>query len=106
MGQVKIACRQIGGVQIRLWKKGWDDGTGDNVRPTVVDGPPVALKGPSARLAGVQSSSPMDLEPEHTLVDADWWARWKDQNEGKNPLLDHGAIWEVGTAESKPTPPL
>jgi hypothetical protein len=93
MMTVKVACRQIGGIRIRLFKRGDDDGTG--AHPTVAASIGVALAGPSALHAGAGDASPLGLEPGVTEVDGDFWREWKSQNEGHNPLYDRGLIYEV-----------
>ena len=99
MSKVRVACRIPNGISIRLYKTGWDDGTGDGVKPTVPDGPFVRLAGPSSRLTGAGATNRLDLEPSITEVDADWMNKWIEQNRGKNPFLDTGLIYIVGPVD-------
>jgi hypothetical protein len=98
MGKVRVACRRINGISIRLTKLGWDDGTGDNVKPRVPDGLPVILAGPSSRLSGVNGTNRLDLDPGITEVDAGWIEQWLDQNK-LNPFVVSGMIYVAGPVE-------
>lgn len=98
---VRIACRIPNGVAIRLSKVGWDDGTG--VKPTVHDGPGIRLNGPSPLHTGAGNTSPDDLEPGITDVDAEWWGKWLAQNR-LNPAVQLKQIFLLEEeAKSNPT---
>jgi len=97
---VKIRCGVANGIELQLWKQGFDDGTG--VKPTVVDGLPVRLKGPSGLRAGVGNTNLKDLI-EVTEVDAEWWSKWLAQN-AKNPMVEMGFIGPVEEKTPNPTP--
>ena len=87
----RIACSIVNGIKLRLFKEGFDDGTGKC--QVVAYGDPVTLNGPSARAAG--TSAPSAGEPCITLVSDEFWDQWRGQNEGKNPLLDLGHIYDL-----------
>lgn len=89
---VRIACTITNGIMLQLWKPGFDDGTGKN--PMIHDGPGVRLNGPHARDTGAGATHRIDVPPAITEVDAEWWAKWKEQNK-LNPYFDVGAIREV-----------
>lgn len=105
MGKVKVACRQINGVTIALFKPGYDDGTGSGYRPIVRDGSPVVLKGPSSLHTGAGNTGGAGLEAGITEVDADFMERWIAQNKDKNPLLNFGMIQVLGPADEEPAAP-
>lgn len=98
---VKVYCGQINGLMIRLFKKGYDDGTGDGVSPMVADGPGVQLNGPSSLNTGAGATDRRDLPPGETWVDSEWIARWMEQN-AQNPFVTGGLIY-VGP-EEEPSP--
>lgn len=88
--KVRVECYHPGGLMLRLFRPGYDDGTGQT--PMVVDGAGVRLNGPSTITAGgVGNPGSSDL-PGITEIDAAWWAAWVEQNAGKNPLYDAGVI--------------
>lgn len=94
MGTVKIGCRMINGVALRLFKKGFDDGTGDGVQPTVSDGPLVRLRGPHPVHAGAGDTSALHCEPVINEVDAEFWAKWAEQN-AANPIFAQGYVYAI-----------
>lgn len=93
----RIGCRIVNGVKLRLFKEGYDDGTGKC--QIVADGDAVTLAGPAARQAG--TTAPGHGEPCITLVSDEWWQRWLAQNKGKNPLFDLGHIFDIDADESR-----
>lgn len=95
----RIACRVVNGVKLRLFKEGYDDGTGK--KPMVVDGDAVVVAGPSGHGAGVGAPSGFGGGYSITEVDDAFWTAWVAQNEGKNPLLDGGEIYDLDEAEAK-----
>lgn len=101
MGKVRVACRQINGVTIALFKPGYDDGTGSGYKPIVRDGDPIVLKGPSALHTGAGNTEGAGLEAGITHVDADFMERWLAQNKDKNPLLNMGMIQVLGPVEEE-----
>lgn len=92
MGTIKVACRVVNGIKLRLFKQGFDDGTGDGQRPTVVDGAAVTLKGPSSLNTGAGATAPSGLEPVINEVDQDFITRWLEQN-AENPLRLQGMVY-------------
>jgi hypothetical protein len=102
MGITKIACRQVNGVRIRLFKPGYDDGTGDGVKPIVGDGPLVLLRGPSPVHAGAGDTGSLSSAPVINEVDADFADKWFAQNEN-NPLVKQGFVYRVEDGPN-PTP--
>jgi hypothetical protein len=102
MSIVKVACSVVNGVMIRLYKEGYDDGTGDGIKPMVKDGPGVRLRGPSALYAGTANAGGDDLVPEITEVDAEWFAEWMKQN-AQNPMVTFGAIRVADEKGPNPT---
>lgn len=104
MPVVRIACLIPNGIAIRLSKIGWDDGTGDGVKPMVHDGPGIRLNGPSSLHAGAGNTSPVDVEPGVTEVDEEWWGKWLTQN-ARNPAVEMKHIF-VLPEEEKPNPTL
>lgn len=95
----RIGCRIVNGVKLRLFKEGYDDGTGK--RPIVPSGEEVTLRGSSARDAGTCASGEGD--PRITMVSDAFWENWVAQNNGKNPLFDLGHIYDfdAGSAEAE-----
>jgi hypothetical protein len=83
---VWVGCRIVNGIMIRLSKPGFDDGTGDGMRPMIHDGPGVRLKGPSSLHTGAGATERADLQPEFTEVDAEWFAAWLEQHK-LDPLV-------------------
>lgn len=83
---VRVGCRVVNGVMIRLSKPGYDDGTGDGMRPTVHDGPGIRLKGPSSLHTGAGATERGDLDPEFTSVEAEWMGKWMEQH-ALDPLV-------------------
>lgn len=88
--KVKIACRVVNGMQLHVFKRGPDDGTG--FRPMVKDGPMVRLAGPSAHEAGVGSTELLDADPCITEVPKAWADAWFEQNR-ENPFVAQGLIY-------------
>lgn len=102
---VTVGCKVPNGIMLNLWKKGYDDGTGDGERPTIRDGVGIRLNGPSSINTGAGAPHRDDLHAE-TEVDAGWWAKWAEQNK-LNPYLVEGFIFEVKKEEvpaGNPTP--
>jgi len=99
---VKVACLIPNGIMIRLSKVGWDDGTRDGVKPMVHDGPGVRLNGPSPLHTGAGNTSPPDLDPGITEVDAEWWGKWLTQN-ALNPAVEMKQIYLLEEAKPNPT---
>ena len=93
---VWVACSQLNGIMINLFTRGSDDLGAPRV---VRDGVGVRLNGPTGTMGGTNAGA--EAEPGLTEVDAMWWARWVEQNRGKNPLLDSGVIREL---PGNPTP--
>lgn len=86
---VRVSCNIVNGVELALFERGEDDGTGSGYRPIVAKGPRVVLKGPSGIRAGL-------LQASHgagvvTEVDAEWFDKWWAANQ-KNPLVLAGQI--------------
>jgi hypothetical protein len=96
---VKVKCSVPNGMLIRISKPGYDDGTGDNVKTTVWDGPGVRLNGPSSLHAGAGNSDGAGQEPGETEVDAEWFDRWLEQNK-INPLVADGHVQKVEEKEN------
>ena len=69
---VKVACTVVNGIMIRRSKPGFDDGTGDGMKPMVHDGPGIRLNGPSALHTGAGNTTREDLDPVITEVDDEW----------------------------------
>ena len=91
MPNVKVACHVVNGLMIRLFKRGWDDGTGDGVAPMVVDGPGVRLTGIHAIHAGAGNTEAKTRPPGITEIDGEWFDRWLVQNQ-QNPFVKDGMI--------------
>lgn len=91
---VNIACRVPNGIMIRRSKTGFDDGTGDGVKPIVHDGPGIRLNGPSALHTGAGNTDRQDLAPGITEVDAEWWSAWLAQNQS-NALVTMGQVYAL-----------
>jgi hypothetical protein len=88
---VKVFCRVANGVELRLTKDGYDDGTGFHHK--IQYGEPVVLGGPSALHAGVNDHAlHSPTAAAENEVDANFWAEWAKQNE-RNPLLAQGMIF-------------
>jgi hypothetical protein len=85
--KVRVACTIVNGVELRLSDRTFDDGTG--MRHAVPVGEPVRLNGASALPAG--AGNPGDGAAGVTEVDAEWWGKWLEQNQG-SPLLAAGAV--------------
>lgn len=100
---VKVACTVPNGITLRLYKSGYDDGTGDGVKPMVYDGDQVRLAGPSSLHTGAHATARGDIEPTLTEVDGEWWAKWIKQNEN-NPAVTGGHIREH-REQPNPIPP-
>lgn len=99
----RVACDIVNGISVRLMKPGFDDGTGDGVKPMIHDGAAVTFRGPSSLHAGTANSSGAGAEPVVTEVDAGWWARWLEQNE-KSPIVTGGHLRALEEDEGNPTP--
>ena len=84
---VRVACRHAGGIAIRLWKAGPDDGGGKN--PMIEDGPKIHLIGPSPLASGTSDSSGHDQEPGITLVEREWIDKWLEQNKQTILVAEH-----------------
>lgn len=97
----RIACTNVNGIKLRLFKEGYDDGTG--FKPQVVDGPAVTISGPSAVGTGVSSPSGYGGGYAITDVDAPFWDAWVAQNKGKNPLFDEGFVYDVDAKDEVTT---
>lgn len=90
MARARVSCSIPGGIELRLFKRGYDDGAG--VRPMVPDGPAFLLPGPETRNAGVGAES--GGAPVITEVDEKFMDAWLEQNE-RNPLVANGSIARV-----------
>jgi hypothetical protein len=104
--KVKIACRIPNGIMIALWKPGFDDGTGDGVKPTIRDGAAIRLRGPSGIHTGVNATEGHGLLPGLTEVDEEWWGKWWAANP-KNPFVVDKMIYLHDPEQEKtenPTP--
>lgn len=100
MGMVKVACRQVGGISLRLYRRGWDDGTGVTLNVPVGDA--VVLNGPphQGHSLGIGLSDSNELGVGYTMVDEAWMSEWMEQNKGKNPFVDMGLIEIVPESEA------
>lgn len=96
--KVKVACRHTNGLTIRLFRKGYDDGTGSGYQPIVADGAPVKLNGPSPLHAGAGATARPDLEPGITEVDRGFMELWLNQNR-LNPFVTRGMVYVLGPVE-------
>ena len=85
--QVTVACSVVGGVSIRRYAPGHDDGTGKN--PTVPTGPEIVIPGPSSAAAGVNNMQA--LRPVLSSQDEEFMSAWMKENE-RNPLVASGQI--------------
>ena len=96
---VRIGCRVANGLDICLFKPGYDDGTGSGYRP-ILPGKRVSLKGPGGLAAGVGDQA-LQRSQRHDVTDVDavFWDEWKAQNAGKNQIFDQGLIFEAGVDE-------
>jgi hypothetical protein len=83
---VQVACHIPNGIMIALWKPGFDDGTGDGVKPTIRDGAAIRLRGPSGLHTGVNATEGTHLEPGLTDIDSEWWDKWWAANQ-QNPFV-------------------
>lgn len=97
---VKIGCTIPNGIMLQLWKKGYDDGTGDGETMPSKDGVGVRLNGPSSLNTGAGATHRSDLFGV-TEVDAEWFGKWKEQNK-LNPMFAEGAIHEVKDEAARP----
>jgi hypothetical protein len=94
---IKVACRVPNGIMLHLWKQGIDE----PFKTMVKDGDGVRLAGIAGIDTGAGNTERADLAPGISEVPAEWWAKWVEQNRGKNPLLDTGAIYALDDAPSK-----
>lgn len=85
--KVRVACTIQNGYELRLYKEGYDDGTG--ARPRVPDGDAVILKGPDATQSGANAMASMPAVV--TEVDEPFITKWLVQNE-QNPFVKRGCI--------------
>lgn len=97
--KVRVSCLIPNGLELRLFTKGYDDGTG--FRPIIEDRskPRVFLAGPNSLAAGVGNTMLTASEPVVTEVDAEYFALWLEQNE-KNTLVTGGLIAKVDDESS------
>jgi hypothetical protein len=102
MKLVKVACHVPNGIMIRRYKAGFDDGTGDNVKPMVHEGAAVRLNGTGALQTGAGSTHRDDIPPGITEIDAEWWAAWLGENAG-NPLVTGKYIFAIKEDDEEPT---
>jgi hypothetical protein len=100
---VKVGCRVVNGLMIHRWKVGYDDGTGDGVKPMVHDGPGIRLNGPSSLHAGVGNTEGAGLEPGVTEVDAEWMGAVLEQNK-MNPFFVQNQVYVIDEAEKGQNP--
>lgn len=99
--KVRVACSVPNGLAIRLFKVGYDDGTGHN--PMIWDGPGIRLNGPSALQAGTNNTTGELIEPGITEVDAEWWGLWLAQN-AQNPFVGEHMVYEFKPEPGEPGP--
>jgi hypothetical protein len=97
---VKIACHVPNGIMIRRSKEGFDDGTGDGVKPIIHDGPGIRLNGPSALHTGAGNTAREDLPPGLTEVEDDWWEAWFSKNQ-QNPLVTMKQVYVAPPEEAE-----
>lgn len=92
--KVGVACSIVNGVELRLHERIYDDDTASATgrKVAIPVGESVVLRGPSALAAG--TGHPGDGAAVVTQVDAEWFARWEEQNKGST-LLESGAIKRV-----------
>lgn len=95
---VRVACYQANGLIISNFVQGRDEMGAPRL---LRDGAGVRLNGPSGTMSGTNDPSMAGGEPGITEVDAVFWAKWVEQNKGKNPLFDNGVIQEC---TENPTP--
>lgn len=89
---VKVACSIVNGLKLRVSRPGYDEGTGSGMKMPAFDAQQVTLKGPSPIDAGVGSpSSSKTGGVGITEVDAEFFARWLEQNE-RNPIVQQGCV--------------
>lgn len=98
---VRVGCSVLNGVMIQLHKPGYDDGTGDGVRPFVKDGPGIRLNGPPAILAGAGNSDGQGQKPGETEVDAEWMGKWLEQHV-LDPLVVGKYVFIIESEEPAP----
>lgn len=93
--KIRVSCSIPNGIELRLFVRGVDDGTG--AHPYVEDRsrPRVFLAGPSSLHAGVGNTMMTTQEPAVTEVDEEYFAEWLKQNE-KNTLVTGGLIAQMG----------
>ncbi len=97
---VKVGCLVPNGVELRLFRKGEDDGTGSGYRPIIpdLDAPSVTLRGPHGLGMGANA---MTAEPEiNEGIDAGFFDTWLKANE-KNTLVQKGLIFLVKEDEGE-----
>lgn len=99
--KVKVGCIIPNGIMLQLWKKGFDDGTGDGETMPSKDGVGVRLNGPSTLNTGAGATHRGGSA--FTEVDAEWFGKWREQNK-LNPLLAEGSIYEVKDEEQAARP--
>ncbi len=97
---VRVACLVPNGLLIRITVAGPDDGTGDGEKMMGREEPGYRLAGPDQRLMGTNARSRPDVAPGVTEVDAEWAARWFEQNK-LNPIVTQRQVWIL---EENPTP--
>jgi hypothetical protein len=95
---VKVACHMDNGVMLNLFKPGYDDGTGDGVKPTIRDGVGFRLNGPGGKSGGINGNS---VPPGITDVPDKWFEEWLKQNK-LNPMVTQNMIYALQEVE-KPT---
>jgi hypothetical protein len=96
MAKIKVACHMENGVMLNLFKKGYDDGTGDGVAPTIRDGAGVRLNGPAGKSGGTNGG---ESPPGVTEVDGEWFTKWLKQNE-LNPMVGMNLIYAMQEVEN------
>lgn len=97
----RVGCKQPNGLMLTLRREAPTDMPG--LMQQIADGPGVRLTGPDRSVAaGTFSPTGGGNEFGATLVDAEFWRLWHDQNAGRNPLLDGGTIFLLDEEEGKP----
>ena len=96
---VTVFCRVANGVELCLFRPGYDDGTGSGYHPVLHVGAPVVLKGPSARGAGANDGALHKFDGVPNEVDAEFWVAWAKQN-ALNPLFANGLIFAAPDGET------
>lgn len=99
---VKVACLIPNGIMIRRSKQGFDDGTGDGVKPMIHDGPGIRLNGPSSLHTGAGATDRQDLPVAITEVEDEWWAAWLEQNQN-SPLVTMKQVYVLSEDAENPT---